>query len=145
MSVEAVSESVTLDGGKVLVLPRDIYAGIKVSENGLKLVVEPKSASHQSSVLVSLIRSSVKCLGEEVYIILSGGMKRDSESVIEGMKIATEGNAGVCFAADPALRSVENATEIPLEQFGISSTSADELARKLILEYERFETVRHTI
>jgi len=68
-----------------------------------------------------------------------------SESVIEGVKLAVEGNVGVCFAADPALRSVETATEIPLEQLGIPSTTADELAKKFVLEYNRAKTIRYTI
>jgi chemotaxis response regulator CheB len=144
LSVEAVSETITLNGGKVCVLPRNMHARIESSGNDLKLTVDTRAADHQTTVLVSLIRSAVDCLGEGVYIVLSGGLKRDFESVIEGVKLAVEGNAGICFAADPALSSAEAATEIPLSQLGIPSTSADELARRLLLEYKRTNTVKNT-
>ncbi len=144
LTVEAVSETIMLDGGKVFVLPRNMRARIGRSGNGLKLAVDTKAADRQTSVLVSLIRSAVDCLGEGLFIVLSGGLKRDSQSVIEGVKLAAEGNAGICFAADPALSSAEIATEIPLGQLGIPSTSADELARRLLLEYERTNTVKST-
>jgi len=145
LSVEAVSGTTPLVEGRVYVLSQNMSAQIERIDNGLKLAIDWKTPVTDSPALVSLIRSAVRCLGDDLYVILSGGMKRNSESVIEAAKLVVEKSIGICFAADPALRSSEHITEIPLKQLGIPSTSADELARRLLFEYGRTNLANHSI
>ncbi len=145
LSVEAVSGGTPLIEGRVSVLSQNMYARIERTDSGLKLNVDRENPARDNSALVSLIQSAVKSLGDDLFVVLSGGMKRHSESVVEVVKLVVEKSIGICFAADPALRLSEDVTEIPLKQLGIPSTSADELARRLLFEYGRTNLANRSI